>query len=60
MPYDPHQIPPYLDLKYFVENCVTNNPNSNTDMYYIELDLSSETYVDLEKRKDPMIINIDK
>jgi hypothetical protein len=60
MPYDPHQIPPYLDVKYFVENCVTNNPTGNPDMYYIELDLSSETYVDLEKRKDPMIINIDK
>ena len=60
MSYDPHQIPPYLDIKYFVENCVTLNPDNNGDMYYLELDTSSVTYVDLEKRKDETIINIDK
>lgn len=60
MPYDPHQIPPYLDIKYFVENCVTLNPDNNRDMYYLELDPSSVRFVDLEKRKDETIINIDK
>lgn len=60
MPYDPHQIPPYLDVKYFVENCVTMDPVNNPNMYYLELDASSETYVNLEKRRNETIINIDK